>query len=90
MPDPNLFLKEGGLKKMAISNRQNITFQEAIEIIESLPEYQQEDLIDIIRHRLTEQRREQLANNIKEARAEYARGEIKKGTVDDLLKEFSP
>jgi len=75
---------------MSISNRQNITFQEAIEIIESLPEYQQEDLIDIIRHRLTEQRRQQLASNIKEARAEYARGEIKKGTVDDLMKEFSP
>ncbi|BBO18605.1 conserved hypothetical protein [Candidatus Brocadia pituitae] len=75
---------------MSISNRQNITFQEAIEIIESLPEYQQEDLIHIIRHRLTEQRREQLASNIKEARAEYARGEIKKGTVDDLMKEFSP
>ena len=75
---------------MSISNRQNITFQEAIEIIESLPEYQQEDLIDIIRHRLTEQRRQQLASNIKEARAEYARGEIKKGTVDDLMKELSP
>ena len=75
---------------MSISNRQNITFQEAIEIIESLPEYQQEDLIDIIRHRLTEQRRQQLASNIKEARAEYARGEIKKGSVDDLMKEFSP
>ena len=75
---------------MSISNRQNISFQEAIEIIESLPEYQQEDLIDIIRHRLTEQRRQQLASNIKEARAEYARGEIKKGSVDDLMKEFSP
>lgn len=75
---------------MSISNRQNITFQEAIEIIESLPEYQQEDLIDIIRHRLTEQRRQQLASNIKEARAEYARGEIKKGTVDDLIKECPP
>lgn len=74
---------------MSISHRQNITFQEAIEIIESLPEYQQEDLIDIIRHRLTEQRRQQLVNTIKEARAEYARGEIKKGTVDDLMKEFS-
>ena len=71
---------------MSISNRHNITFQEAIEIIESLPEYQQEDLIDIIRHRLTEQRRQQLASNIKEARAEYARGEIKKGTVDDLMR----
>ncbi|MBE7443768.1 MAG: hypothetical protein HS132_00250 [Planctomycetia bacterium] len=75
---------------MSISNRQNITFQEAIEIIESLPEHQQEYLIDIIRHRLTEQKRQQLASNIKEARAEYARGEIKKGTVADLMKEFSP
>jgi hypothetical protein len=75
---------------MSISTRQNLTFQEALEIIESLPEYQQEDLIDIIRHRLTEQRRQLLASNIKEARVEYARGEIKTGTVDDLMKEFSP
>ena len=74
---------------MSISTRQNITFQEALEIIESLPEYQQEDLVDIIRHRLTEQRRQLLASNIKEARAEYARGEIKTGTVNDLMKEFS-
>ena len=29
-----------------------ITFQEALDAIESLPEYQQEDLIDIIRRRL--------------------------------------
>jgi cation transport regulator ChaB len=69
--------------------QQTISFQEALEIIESLPEYQQEDLIHIIRHRLIEQKRQLLAENIKEAREEYTRGEVKRGTVDDLIKELS-
>jgi hypothetical protein len=67
----------------------SVTFQEVLDIVESLPDYQQEDLIDIIRRRLIEQRRDVLADNIKEAREEYARGEIIKGTEDDLLKELS-
>ena len=66
-----------------------ITFQKALDIVESLPEYQQEDLVDIIRRRLIEQRRDRLANSIREAREEYARGEVKRGTVDDLMKELS-
>ena len=65
------------------------TFQEILEIIESLPDYQQENVITIIRQRLIENRREILANNIKEAREEYKRGEIKKGAVDDLMKDLS-
>jgi len=32
-----------------MSGQQSVTFQEALDIIESLPEYQQEDLIEIIR-----------------------------------------
>ena len=72
-----------------MSGQESKTFQEALDIIESLPEYQQEDIIDIIRQRLIEQRRELLAKNIGEAREEYARGEVKKGTVDDLMKELS-
>lgn len=66
-----------------------ITFQETLDIIESLPEYQQEDLIDIIRHRLIDHRRELLAKNIREARKEYIGGEVKKGTVNDLMRELS-
>ena len=66
----------------------DVTFQEVLDIVESLPEYQQEDLVDIIRRRLIEQRRDRLANSIREAREEYARGEVKKGTVDDLMKEL--
>ena len=64
-------------------------FQETLDMVESLPEYQQEDLIGIVRRRLTEQRRDGLSENIREARKEYAKGEIRKGTVDDLLKELS-
>jgi hypothetical protein len=67
----------------------DVSFQEVLDIVESLPEYQQEDLIDIIRRRLIEQRRDRLADSIREAREEYARGEVKKGTVDDLMKELS-
>ena len=70
-------------------DQETVTFQDALDIVESLPEYQQEDLIDLIQHRLIEQRREQLAIGIKEAKEEYARGEVKKGTVKDLMKELS-
>jgi len=64
------------------------TFQEALDTIESLPEYQQEDLIDIVRRRLIEQRRQSLAESINEAREEYARGEVNKGKVEDLMREL--
>ena len=67
----------------------DVTFQKVLDIVESLPEYQQEDLIDIIRRRLIEQRRDRLADSIREAREEYTRGEVKKGSVDDLMKELS-
>jgi len=71
-----------------MSNRQEVTFQEALDIVESLPEDQQETLIAIIRGRLIEQRREALAKRIKEAREEYKQGEVTHGTVDDLMKEI--
>ena len=67
----------------------NITFQKALEIIESLPEEQRESLIDIVKRRLIEERRDRLAQSIKEAKDEYKRGEIKRGTVEDLMHELS-
>jgi hypothetical protein len=66
-----------------------ITFQEALDAIESLPEYQQEDLIDIIRRRLIEQKKDTLVLRVSEARSEYARGKTRKGTVQDLMRDLS-
>ena len=64
------------------------TFQEALELVESLPAQQQDELIDIIRRRNIERRREEIVQDIKEARAEYARGECRQGSVEDLMKEL--
>ena len=72
-----------------MADRQTAIFQKALDIVELLPEYQQEDIVEIIRHRLIEHRRELLAKNIKAARKEYAEGEVKKGTVSNLMKELS-
>jgi len=65
------------------------TFDEALDIIESFPEEQRESFVEIVKRRLTEERRERLAQTIKEAREEYARGEVRRGTVDDLIREVS-
>jgi len=72
-----------------MSNHKTAVFQEALDIVESLPKYQQEDLINIIRHRLIEDKRELLAKDIREAREEYARGDVKRGSVNDIIKEIS-
>ena len=66
-----------------------VRFQEALEVVESLPYAQQENLIDIILHRLTEHKRGAIAHNIKVAREEYARGDAKTGTLDDLMEEIA-
>ncbi|MEI8173288.1 MAG: hypothetical protein WCH07_07375 [Deltaproteobacteria bacterium] len=65
------------------------TFDEALEIIESFPEEQKESLIEIVKRRLTDERRDRLAQTVKEARDEYARGEVRRGTVDDLMLEIT-
>ena len=72
-----------------MNTQKNITFQNALDIIETLPEYQQEDIVDIIHNRLIEHRRDILAGEIKAARDEFKRGEVKKGSVDSLMKELS-
>ena len=64
------------------------TFDEALDIIESFPEEQRESIVEIVKHRLTEERRERLAQTVKEARQEYARGEVRRGTVDDLIRKI--
>jgi len=64
------------------------TFDEALDIIESFPEEQRESIIEIVKRRLTEERRERLAQTVNEARQEYARGEVRRGTVDDLIREI--
>ncbi|HYT49597.1 MAG TPA: hypothetical protein VEL78_04340 [Pyrinomonadaceae bacterium] len=68
---------------------QNSGFQEAIEVVERLPIEDQIVLIEIIRRHLIEERRNQLASDIAEARAAHQRGDVTRGTPQDLMKELS-
>jgi hypothetical protein len=65
------------------------TFQQALEMVEELPDEQQQDLVEIVRSRQRERRREALAASVEQARRELARGEVQRGTVDDLLAEIA-
>jgi len=65
------------------------TFQEVIESVEALPPEDQILLIKIIRQRLIQYRRAELAEEITEARGAYRRGDAHRGTVVDLMKELT-
>jgi hypothetical protein len=60
-------------------------FQEVIDKVEALPPDDQMLLIELIRQRLIQHRRDDLASDIAESRAAYECGEVRRGTVADLL-----
>ena len=73
------------MSEKTISSR----FQEVIESVEALPPEDQALLIEIIRQRLVQHRRSELAAEIAEARNAYQRGDVHRGTVADLMKELA-
>ena len=61
------------------------TLQKAIEVVEALSPDEQAILIDIIDKRLKQQRREQLLQEVAESERDYALGNVRRGSVSDLL-----
>lgn len=59
-------------------------FQQVIETVEALPPDDQQLLIEIVRQRLIQHRRKELAADIAEACQAYRRG-----TVADLMEELA-
>ena len=64
------------------------SFQKAIEAVEALLPDAQAMLVDIIHKRLKQQRRNKLLQAVAEAREEYAKGNVRSGSVADLLTEL--
>ena len=64
-------------------NSAGATFQQALEIVEGLPDEQQQELVEIVRSRQRERRREALAASIEQARRELARGRRVRRIVGD-------
>jgi hypothetical protein len=63
-------------------------FQQALEGIEKLDAEDQRTLIEIIRLRLVEQRRAEIARNARATLRAFREGRAAYGTVDDLRREL--
>lgn len=64
------------------------SFGKALEEVGRLSPDEQETLLVIVRHRLAEEGRKRLAEDIREAREEFAQGRCEPTTVDDLMNEI--
>jgi hypothetical protein len=65
-----------------------VTLAAAIEVVEQLPIDQQDQLVQIIRNRQIERRRDEIAENGREALAEYRAGELKSYTAEEAIAEL--
>jgi hypothetical protein len=69
--------------------RQETPFQKALDVIESLPIDAREEIIDIIKKRRAEDRREEIAANAHEAIMAVRERRAKYGTIEDLKKDLN-
>jgi hypothetical protein len=67
---------------------QNTPFQKAIDAVESLPFDDREELLEILRMRIAEDRRDEIAANAKETLQAVREKRAKFGTVEDLKKDL--
>ena len=63
-------------------------FQQALDVIEQFPTDDQEALIEIIRRRLVEQRRAEIARNARATIQAFREGRARCGTIDDLRRNL--
>lgn len=63
-----------------------ISFNELLEAIEHLSLDDQESLINVIRHRIADHRRQEISTLILSAREEYKTGKLVPETPQDIMK----
>lgn len=63
-------------------------FGEILEAADRLSEEEQETLLDVLQKRLAERRRGEIVEEVREARAEYERGDAHPTTPDELMREI--
>ena len=65
-----------------------ISFDNMLDSVSKLPVEEQLMLAEIIKKRIIEQRRKELANSVKESIKEYNNGKAKTGSLDGLIKDL--
>ena len=68
---------------------QTTQFNEILEMIDCLSPDEQEDLVNIVRQRRVEQRRDEIATNITKAQQDYKQGNLFRGGVEEVITELN-
>ena len=66
-----------------------LPFGEVLEAADHLSQDEQEELIAVLRRRLTQAARQRLAAEVREARQEFAEGRCLPATPEELMREIS-
>ncbi|HEV7643862.1 MAG TPA: hypothetical protein VGO50_07990 [Pyrinomonadaceae bacterium] len=64
-----------------------VKFADILEAVEELPTEEKEMLVDIVQHRLIEERRKALKSDIEASRKEFEEGAAKSSSVDEIMQE---
>jgi len=67
---------------------QDTPFQKAIDAVESLPYEDREELLEVLRMRIAEHRRDEIAANARESLQAVREKRAKFGTIEDLKKDL--
>lgn len=63
------------------------SYSQVIDSIEALPDDQQESLVELVKRRLAERRRETLIKSIAEARKEFKSGKLRSANPTDIMRK---
>lgn len=63
-------------------------FAELLDAVDKLPFADQAELVEIVRRRLVERRRGELAEEIREARRDFQAGRCHPATPDEILRDI--
>ena len=63
------------------------SFAQTLDVIESLPVDEQEDVLEVLQRRLAEHRRAELIATVKQSRKEFAAGKCKPASVAAILRQ---
>ena len=69
-------------------NTETAKFADALASVEALTVEDQAALVEVVNKRIAVARRKEMVQEIAEARAEYRRGNVKRGSASDLMREL--
>jgi len=64
------------------------SLQQALDAVEALPLEEQQTLVELIQHRLAEQRRDEIARNALDTLQAVREGRARYGSVEDLERDL--